>query len=224
MRAIGELLTGEEGSFSTYGYVVDLALRLNTANAEGAAGNLLLQTEAAQRIYDSSENAETLGGGSYMSFNIGATGLDIDDLMSAARVTFVQNLGNAAEGVTPTILGTAALDTTEKSGADADGSISAPLYLLDTNKTLLNKEGDVQELMELVKNQATQISAVVWLDGYAMKNASVSAIDTDKVQITLNLQFATDVELEPAMNTVLHGEAADEPATPSTSPSVEEGT
>ena len=64
VRAIGEL-TGTEVT-SAYGYVVDLAMRVNTTGADGTKGKLLLQTEKANRIYDGSNNAETMGGGSTM--------------------------------------------------------------------------------------------------------------------------------------------------------------
>ena len=115
VRAIGEVdtATGTGALGNTYGYVVDLAFRLNTTNnteAAPAAGKLLLQTTAAQRIYNgenASTNAETLGGGSYMSFNANGTGVDMKKIMNAVRVTFVQDYGKEGADVTPVILGTA---------------------------------------------------------------------------------------------------------------------
>ena len=50
------------------------------------------------------------------------------------------------------------------------------------------------------KNQAYQISVVVWLDGTAVTNANM-AINNDVLSMaTLNLQFSTDVALVPANN------------------------
>lgn len=225
VRAIGELDEGATGettddTFNTYGYVVDLALRLNTEASAGTPGKLLLQTAEAQRIYDGSENAETLGGGSYMSFNTNNNVLNIDDLMNAVRVTFVKDLGLASGG-TVQVLGTAKLDVAAKKPADADGNVKASLYLYNEATKL---EGDQAVILNsMTKNAAQQISAVVWLDGNAMKNSSVTADAAALVTSTLNLQFTTDVDLVPAMNTNLHGEAVDdEPAvSPSASPSAE---
>lgn len=218
VRAIGE--KDGETDLNTYGYVVDLALRLNSTNTDGTAGKLLLQTAEAQRIYDGSENAQTLGGGSYMSFNTNNNVLNIDDLMKAVRVTFVKDLGLDSGG-TVQVLGTAKLDVADKEPADADGNVKAPLYLYNEETKLEDDQAVILDSM--TKNAAQQISAVVWLDGNAMKNSSVTVDDAALVTSTLNLQFTTDVDLVPAMNTNLHGEAVDdEPAvSPSASPSAE---
>lgn len=218
VRAIGE--KDGDTDLNTYGYVVDLALRLNSTNTDGTAGKLLLQTAGAQRIYDGSENAQTLGGGSYMSFNTNNNVLNIDDLMNAVRVTFVKDLGLASGGRVQ-VLGTAKLDVAAKQPADADGNVKAPLYLYNEGAKLEGNQAVI--LNSMTKNAAQQISAVVWLDGSAMKNSSVTVDDKALVTSTLNLQFTTDVDLVPAMNTNLHGEAVDdEPAvSPSASPSAE---
>ena len=54
VRAIGELT--DTKVTSAYGYVVDLAMRVNTTGTNGAKGKLLLQTTAINRIYDGSTN------------------------------------------------------------------------------------------------------------------------------------------------------------------------
>ena len=51
------------------------------------------------------------------------------------------------------------------------------------------------------KNKAYQISAIVWLDGTAVKNGNVSATAAQSLTGTLNLQFSTDIKLNPAVNT-----------------------
>lgn len=204
VRAIGEIDgTGSLGS--TYGYVVDLAFRLNTTQTENGAvtpGKLLLQTEAAQRIYAESKNADTLGGGSYMSFNVNNSGIDIKTLMSAIRVTFVQNYGLSAEDATPVILATAKLDA--ENASKGANETTAKLYLYDNDGNKL--EGDAAVLIPaLTKNTAAQVSAIVWLDGELITNAGVQAVVVNDVlaQSTLNLQFSTDIKLNPADNNAL---------------------
>lgn len=233
VRAIGELKDNKEVS-STYGYVVDLALRVNTTKEDGAAGNLLLQTAAKNRIYDGSTNEETMGGGSTMSFSVPAKANlkagALRELLSAIRITFVQNYG--LSGGTPVVLGTARLDasgvkdyTNGKNATDNDvGDTSkltvttegtAPIYLYKETTTTTGGEGNQTTtttwdkdmsgvlLAEMEKNHAYQISAIVWLDGTAVKNANVSAATAQSLTGTLNLQFSTDIKLNPAVNTPL---------------------
>lgn len=234
VRAIGEL-TGNEVT-STYGYVVDLALRVNTTNTDGTKGKLLLQTDAKNRIYDGSTNEETMGGGSTMSFSVPANANlkagALQELLGAIRITFVQNYGLSGGNVAPTVLGTARLDTSNikdytngKNANDPDvGDTSkltvttegkAPIYLYKETTTTTGEEGNQTTtttwnkdtsgvlLTEMTKNTAYQISAIVWLDGTAVKNANVSAATAQSLTGTLNLQFSTDIKLNPAVNTPL---------------------
>lgn len=230
VRAIGELTDGEVTS--AYGYVVDLAMRVNTTGTNGTPGKLLLQTETANRIYDGSTNEETMGGGSTMSFSVPADANlkagALKELLGAIRITFVQDYGKA--GGTPTIIGTAKLDTSAlkdyTNGKNVDQLTAqddvtklvvttegtAPIYLYktvtegtDTTEVkLTDKEALLLNAME--KNKAYQISAIVWLDGTAVKNANVSATAMQSLTGTLNLQFSTDIKLNPAVNTPLKGE------------------
>ena len=204
VRVIGEKKANGNDLGDSYGYVVDLAFRLN-ATENGTKGNLLLQTKAAQRIYDDSTNEETQGGGSYMSFDAGSTGLDVTKLMSAVRVTFVKNYG--LDGGTPEILGTAKLDVENiTSGASTK---SAELYLYKgTTKLNGTKDDNIENnepilISSMEKNTAYQISAIVWLEGDSLTNASVAAVSSTMATATLNLQFSTDIELNPAENNVL---------------------
>lgn len=229
VRAIGELTDSEVTS--AYGYVVDLALRVNTTNTDGTKGKLLLQTDAKNRVYDGSTNEETMGGGSTMSFSVPANANlkagALKELLRAIRITFVQNYGLSGGDVTPTVLGTARLDvsgikdyTTGNIGDDGLGDTSkltvttegtAPIYLY-TEKTTPEEGGKTTTmekvengvlLAEMEKNKAYQISAIVWLDGTAVKNANVSAATAQSLTGTLNLQFSTDIKLNPAVNTPL---------------------
>lgn len=229
VRAIGELTDTEVTS--AYGYVVDLALRVNTTKENGTAGNLLLQTAAKNRIYDGSTNKETMGGGSTMSFSVPAKANlkagALRELLSAIRITFVQDYG--LSGGTPVVLGTARLDvsgvkdyTNGKNATDPDvGNTStltvttegkAPIYLYKETttteeggktNTTVNKDTEGVLLSAMEKNRAYQISAIVWLDGTAVKNANVSAATAQSLTGTLNLQFSTDIKLNPAVNTPL---------------------
>lgn len=230
VRAIGELTDNEVTS--TYGYVVDLALRVNTTNNDGRRGKLQLQTEPKNRIYDGSTNAETMGGGSTMSFSVPAKANlkagALKDLLRAIRITFVQDYGLSGADITPTVLGTARLDVTDikdyTTGNIGDAGLgdtstltvttegTAPIRLY-TETTTPGEDGKTTTTLDEVengvllsameKNYAYQISAIVWLDGTAVKNANVSAATAQSLTGTLNLQFSTDIKLNPAVNTPL---------------------
>ena len=200
VRAITEVVNGIQSG--TYGYVVDLAFRLNTNAVKGDTvtdGKLLLQTAAKQRIYTDSTNADTLGGGSYMEFSTVSNNLTparVQKLMEAIRITFVQDYGKS-DGA-PTILGTARLDTAGMTGN------KAPLYLYSAAGEKL--EGETAVLLDsMPKNAAQQVSAVVWLDGNQITNADVAATELQSMSGTLNLQFTTDIALSPVVNTPLKG-------------------
>ena len=200
VRAITEVVNGIQSG--TYGYVVDLAFRLNTNAVKGDTvtdGKLLLQTAAKQRIYTDSTKADTLGGGSYMEFSTVSNNLTparVQKLMEAIRITFVQDYGKS-DG-TPTILGTARLDTAGMMGN------KAPLYLYSAAGEKL--EGETAVLLDsMPKNAAQQVSAVVWLDGNQITNADVAATELQSMSGTLNLQFTTDIALSPVVNTPLKG-------------------
>ncbi len=236
VRAIGELTNNTEVT-SAYGYVVDLAMRVNTTGADGTKGKLLLQTEKANRIYDGSNNAETMGGGSTMSFSVptdanlkaGA----LKELLGAIRITFVKDYGVSGDGITPEIIGTAKLDTSElkdyTNGKNVDQLTeqddvtklvvttegTAPIFLyktvtegdITTEVKLDGTDGNEAILLNAMdKNKAYQISAIVWLDGTAVKNGNVSATAAQSLTGTLNLQFSTNIKLNPAVNTPLKGE------------------
>lgn len=253
VRAIGKLTDSKVTT--TYGYVVDLALRVNaqktTTTAEKtttvSGGKLLLQTQAANRIYSgSSGNEELMGGGSTMTFSV-ANGANLKagalkELLSAIRITFVQNYGLSGEN-TPVILGTARLDVSgikdytngNNVGDTGDASTwtvttsgKAPIYLytetttttaeenkeeseesggsaVEKTTTTLEKDTTGVLLDSMEKNKTYQISAIVWLDGAAVKNANMSATTLQSLTGSLNLQFSTDIELVPAVNTPLKG-------------------
>lgn len=106
VRAVGQQI---DGDLATYGYIVDLAMRINTQKDDGSDAALLLQSDPAQRIYGESGNAATQGGGSYMEFT-SEMGANVLDLMKAIRVTFVADLGRSGGEGSYEVLGTATLD------------------------------------------------------------------------------------------------------------------
>lgn len=197
VRAIG---TEDDSTYAmtTYGYVVDLAVRINTKNGANNA-KLLLQTDATQRIYSDGSASDTMGGGSNMTFTTTSTGIDLAGLLGAIRVTFVQDYGvSRGSGV---VLGTARLDTTGI-GTGAT-SATADLYLCDADGNKLIGNNAVL-ISSLTKNNPAQISAIVWLDGTDVTNADVGTA-VKSLTGTMNLQFTTDADLNPLENSTLKG-------------------
>ena len=207
VRAIAEDAT------TTYGYVVDFAVRINTAKADGKKANLKLQTQAAQRVYSEGTNPNTLGGGSSMKLSALAGELSdqyVKELLNSIRITFVANYGKVLSADDQiAVLGEARLDTSGLTAITQNSEI--PLYLYKTTggsgtgTETVSAEKDTTGVLlpTLEKNKATQISAIVWLDGANIKNASLAASTLNSMQGTLNLQFSTDASLVPANNTGL---------------------
>jgi hypothetical protein len=222
-------------TFTTYGYVVDLAFRLNAqkVNADNSTtdGSLLLQTDGTDRIYDGNvENDDTMGGGSYMEFT-NESQINAKNLLSAVRVTFVKNYG--LSGGTAEVIGTAKLDLSDFTDEALNAkSIKAPLCMVTTEEYTETVEGvnvtKTKEVLDengtlttLAKNTATQISAIVWLDGSGLTNADM-ATAAQTLTGTLNLQFTTDVDLTPASNTALKtGESTTSSSSSNTTNTVE---
>lgn len=249
--------TGSNSLTDFFGYAIDLAFRTNAENA-----NLLLQTSPKQRIYDTSNNADTLGGGSYMSFrsDAGLSATKMVKLMSGIRVVFMDKSNN--------VLAIAALDTTlgkdlyvklsddkinstgkyaylnasegeyqqsdlidattynglpEKSSVRyQDGTLSAKLYIVsfsmpkssvqpeDGSKvnytggiTISTDRTENGTILALKPDEATIVTALVYLDGSVVTNAMVAANATQSMSGVLNLQFSSSAELIPMQYTPL---------------------
>lgn len=189
---------------STYGYAVDMAFRTNAA-----VSNLLLQTTPTQRVYDDSDNARTMGGGSYMEFTTDDETFTLEkmlQLMDAVRVAFIDDQG--------TLLGIAKLNTSNRV---VDGEkVQAPLYLYSFH--IDEEDGSLQMderqkvnnvLTSLEQNTAKAVSAVVWLDGDIVDNSMVSATEETSLNGTLNLQFASSANLVAGNNNSLMNITAD---------------
>ena len=197
-----------DDSNNTFGYVVDLAFRLNTVAASDTNGKLILQAEAVDRAGLGAGSVTTQGHGSTLSFqktttegegdsatttvtDADPTSADVIAYYGAIRIAFVSNLGKAA------------LETGEQTEvlayarADSTGS----LYVCDASGNAV--DGNVI-IDSMEKDKVYQISAVVWIDGTNVTNANVAVNNEVLNQATLNLQFATDVRLTPgtAVNTI----------------------
>ena len=228
--AAPEETVGGEGTKTvladTYGYALDFGFRTNAPSS-----NLLLQTDAAQRVYSDATAPNTQGGGSYMQFtsnNVRTFSVEeVRALMSAIRVVFVSPTDAEVSGYD--VLGVAKLDITgtfdEASGittytggkvidangtvlADgADGGAGIKADLLLCNYTYENGVFTVGEAKD--KNYA-----ITALDqNVAKKVTAIVYIDGDIVDNTmvanaaesmsgkLNLQFSSDASLKPMENT-----------------------
>lgn len=185
--------------YETYGYVIDLAFRINTTKDDGTTASLKLEKTGKQRVYNgsteelSSNALETLGKGSYMSF-----GENSSVPASAIRIAFIKNYGvDSTANLTPELIAFARVD--ESTGelqlynyvSTTDNTTDPPV----TTITATDVENNVL-LAEMNKNTAYQISVVVWLDGEQVKNKDLTSVS----EATLNLQFGTDAILIPAVN------------------------
>ena len=187
---------------SVYGYVIDLAFRLNAK--EG--GKLLIEQNETQRIYNSpdnlSSNDATQGEGSTLKFYQAGDGPNAEeeevqnaDLSNAVRLAFVKDFAN---NVPDPETGNARTPVVIAYGkADANGNI-----------ILCDSEGnprveDELFLLDMEKDEVYQISVFFWLDGTQTTSAAYSS-DAVSTKVKLNLQFATDTVLVPYKDTELH--------------------
>jgi hypothetical protein len=163
---------------STYGFAIDLLVRTNVDDS-----NLLLQTDAMQRVYDGESNREdTEGSGSYCA--IGGLANATDELKDALRFVFTNTK-------TGKILGCARIFNDSK------------LYLCDYTITeggylQVGKQSESDIIVSLERNATTPITVYVYLDGNKVTNAG--AVELGKLKMKMNLQFSSDAELIPTRN------------------------
>lgn len=107
----------------TYAYALDFVFRTNAANS-----SLLLQSDAAQRIYGDSQNAATMGAGSTMTFGGTTNGLQtLVDMMSGIRVVFTEtsNVGGDVYGIAKVAISQLPMSFAAKTvtaGVDGEGN------------------------------------------------------------------------------------------------------
>lgn len=179
----------------TYGYALDMAFRTNAADSK-----LLLAGEGVQRVYQNSDNNDTKGKGSTMTFTAedGMKTEAVQPLMEAIRVAFIDPKGG-------TIYGIATLEnfTTKAEDNSTTGTLTLRDYEFATDGKLTIKEGTKSaELMTLTQNQATRLTVVVWLDGDTVDNSMV-ANGAKSLTGAMNLQFSSSADLVPMENSAL---------------------
>ena len=214
-----------------YGYVVDLAFRTNATDSK-----LMLQTNPVNRIYTEGGSQETMGHGSTMTFESLTTDFttaNVLELMSAIRIVFTDSTGKIVavgllDATTDSVVGT-------KVTADVrlcnftivnNGTEAAPDYRIvitttageNGAQTISWKDDGTSgkaEIMALPKNEATRLSAYVYLDGDLVDNTMV-ANAASSMTGTLNLQFSSDKTLTPMPYAPLQDQAASSSSSSST--------
>ena len=193
----------------TYGYIIDLFFRTNVSGS-----NLLLQTEAVDRIYSDSTEGATMGHGSTMVFTSDNTSVfsetQMRQLMECIRIVFMDKNGM--------ILANAKLEVSGANETDVAGKaqLTGKVFLYDATGAKL--EGANAILAKLTQNEGKMVSALVYLDGNKVDNTMVANAQTSMTGV-LNLQFASSAELVPMENNQIRDLAANGEPTPA--PSVE---
>lgn len=154
----------------------------------------------------------TQGGGSCYTF-YASTEADQKrflDLLGSMRVAFIDGEGN--------LIGAATMDTEHY--YPENGKVTVPLALDKTSAVKLgvDKDGDaVYGLMPLVKNAATRVTAIVYLDGQKLTNQMVLA--SGDIQGNLNVQFGSCTAYK--ITTVTQTGETDDEGNPITTTTVE---
>ncbi len=193
LHGVVKLLTASNAEASEvilsdyYGYIIDLFFRTNAEESK-----LMLQTEAADRIYDENTglNTSTQGGGANMTFTVPTTTTDaqMKAVVGAIRVKFF----NPVDG---SVLKEARLDANNIRSVTIDGATykQADLVIWDTT---LGQKAESQEITVLPQNTPTAVSVMVYLDGEGLTNADV-ANAAQSLTGNLNLQFSSNADLKP---------------------------
>ena len=179
----------------SYGYALDFWFRTNASGSD-----LLLQGDGAQRVYEDSTNAATMGGGSYMEFestNANYTTENVAKLMEAIRIVFADKEG--------TPLAYAKLGATAVTGSKVKAPIELWAATVDGEGKITytgDAKLDSQKITALTANTPTAISVYVYLDGDVVDNGDVANAATSMTG-SMNLQFASSATLTPMKNTPL---------------------
>ena len=179
----------------SYGYALDFWFRTNASGSD-----LLLQGDGAQRVYEDSTNAATMGGGSYMEFestNANYTTENVAKLMEAIRIVFADKEG--------TPLAYAKLGATAVTGSKVKAPIELWAATVDGEGKITytgDAKLDSQKITALTANTPTAISVYVYLDGDVVDNGDVANAATSMTG-SMNLQFASSATVTPMKNTPL---------------------
>lgn len=171
-----------------YGYAIDMAFRCNMES------ELLLQTAAVQRVSETTLEPVAQGGGSYMRFSSGDMDTELQlALMDCIRVGFVddQNM----------LIALAKLDTAQyqQQGDDMIAPLCLFDFTVDEQGLILvgQSRGENAPIVSLSQNTPAVLTAVVWLDGDIVTNASAGYSTERSMSGVLNLQFASSADLDP---------------------------
>lgn len=172
------------------GFAIDMAFRCNQDS------DLLLQTDATERVAGQTDVAETQGGGSYMRFTSEQLSTDqMLPLMDAIRIGFLDNRNS--------LIGVAKLNTSNYQ--ETEDGVAAALYLYDFTVSesgsivMGERRSENSAVTSLSQNTAQVLTVVVWLDGDSVTN-SLAAIQNQSMTGTLNLQFSSSADLKPMQN------------------------
>ena len=172
-----------------YGFAVDLAFRCNAQ-----ASDLLLQTSPIDRIEEPGALDATGGNGSYMCFSSEQMSeLQIVTMMDSIRIGFVDNQQN--------LVALAKLNTSNY--VVTEEGIRASLYLyeftvsVDGSISMGERRTEDNVITSLPGGEPLILTAIVWLDGDNIGN-SLTTITPKTLTGSLNLQFASSAELNPA--------------------------
>lgn len=151
-----------------YCFAIDLLFRTNAPT-----GNLMLQTEATQRM-ESEMEEEYVGGGSFIDMNN-------PKLSAAMKVVFANTLTGEVYALAQ---------------ADAEGKLWITARADENGNLVPTAEDDAALIKPLTQNQVSAVTAWVFVDGSQVDNSAASTkADT---AMKLNLQFSTDAVLNPA--------------------------
>lgn len=171
-----------------YGYCIDLSFRTNADNSD-----LLLQTEAVDRIYnDGDPYSTTMGAGSYMEFKIldpSYTTVMAKEYMSCLRMVLTDT-------DTGYIYGYAALDMT---AAEVMGiTVKAPLRLYNKDTGSMIEGDTAQYICHLDKDLEKNLTVYVYLEGAKATQSLASATHEQTLSGAMNIQFCSTADLKPA--------------------------
>lgn len=193
-----------------YGYVLDLAFKTNASES-----NLLLQTGAADRIYnDNASDSDTMGQGSTMSFkSSNVTNFTINqvvELMKNIRIVLFDTKTGEIFGYAKLYMDdipTTTVDGKATYVADAEGYVTAKMYMYETTIQLSkNDDGHI------VKTEATDEIKYYVYDGKYYTSARTGAgTDADPyvygTEVTLT-SVQADAEVAKEVETKLTGKDA----------------
>lgn len=196
----------------TYCYALDLAFRTNAAGSY-----LLLQQDAANRVYENGGGTATQGSGSNMTFTVGKdkdgnaalTDNQVAKLMQAIRVAFI-------DPKTGTVYGIATLENITVKDNEHTGTLALSNWKVNPSTGALEliewgegaDENAKIKLLSLDQNTATRMTVVVYLDGDIVDNSMVANADYS-LRGSMNLQFASSAKLNPMENSALKNMTAE---------------